>query len=143
MLYLKNRELSDKEYNECIEEWNRIGLQDRWESRRYYNMNDVKMMIYPIDNLINMMFYGNPDIHIDMLSCITLTSLTQMFKWNYCFINFVPKNFLNYGNDVIPPNPQQDGEYETVDTEDCIDDLNDFRRKVMDPVVLHRLVVGG
>jgi hypothetical protein len=72
-------------------------------------MNDVKIMISPIDNLINTMFYGDPNVHIDMLSCITLASVAQMFKWGYCFINFVPRNFLNYGNDVITPNPKQDG----------------------------------
>jgi hypothetical protein len=115
--YLKNSVLGDKKYKEYIEEWNHIGFQDRWESLRYYNMNDVKIMISPIDNLINMMFYGDSNVHIDMLSCITLASVAQMFKWSYCFINFVPKNFLNYSDNVIPPNPQQDGEYETADME--------------------------
>jgi hypothetical protein len=64
-----------------------------------------------------------------MLCCITLASVAQMFKWSYCFINFVPTNFLNYSNIVIPPNSQQDGEYETADMENCIDDLNDFHFK--------------
>jgi hypothetical protein len=27
---------------------------------------------------------------------------------------------------VIPPNPQQDGEVEIVDVENCIDELNDL-----------------
>jgi hypothetical protein len=34
-LYLKNRELSDKEYKEYIEEWNRIEFKDRFELVRY------------------------------------------------------------------------------------------------------------
>jgi hypothetical protein len=127
--YLKNSVLSDKEYKEYIEEWNRIGFQDRWESLRYYNMNDVKIIISPIDNLITMLFYGNPNVHIDMLSYITLANVAQMFKWSYCFINFVPHNFLNYSDDVIPPNPQKDGEFETADMEDSIDDLNYFHFK--------------
>jgi hypothetical protein len=92
-------------------------------------MNDVKIMISPIDNLINMMFYGDPNVDIDMLSCITLAGVAQMSKWSYCFINFVPHNFLNYIDNVIPPNPQQDCELETVDVEDCIDELNDFHFK--------------
>jgi hypothetical protein len=125
--YLKNSELINKEYKEYIEKLNRIEFQDRLELLRYYYINDVKIMISPIDNLINMMFYGDPNVHIDMLSCITLASLAQMFKWSYCFINFVPQNFRNYSNDVIPPNPQQDGEFETADMEDCIDD---FRQEV-------------
>jgi hypothetical protein len=83
-------------------------------------MNDVKIMISPIDNLINMMFYGDPNVYIDMLSCITLASVVQMFKCSYCFINFVPKTFLNYSNDVILPNSQQECEFETADVEDCI-----------------------
>jgi hypothetical protein len=28
--YLKNSVLSDKEYKEYLEEWNKIGFQDRW-----------------------------------------------------------------------------------------------------------------
>jgi hypothetical protein len=78
--YLKNSVLNDKEYKEYIEEWNRIGFQDRLESLKYYNMNDVNIMISPIDNLINMMFYGDSNVNIDMLSCITLASVAQMFK---------------------------------------------------------------
>jgi hypothetical protein len=35
--YLKNSVLSDKEYKEYIEEWNRIGFQDRWESLKYFD----------------------------------------------------------------------------------------------------------
>jgi hypothetical protein len=92
-------------------------------------MNDVKIMVSPIDNLIHMMFYGGHNVHLDMLLCITLASVAQMFKRSYSFINFVPKNFLNYSNDVIPPNPQQDCEFETADMEDCIDDLNYFHFK--------------
>jgi hypothetical protein len=82
--HLKNSVLRDKEYKEYIEEWNRIGFQDRWESLRYYNMNNLKIIISPINDLINMMFYGNPNVHIDMLSYITLASVGQIFKWSYC-----------------------------------------------------------
>jgi hypothetical protein len=64
-----------------------------------------------------------------MLSYITLESMAQMFKWSYCFIKFVPHYFLNYSDNAIPPNPQQDGEVETADMEDCIDELNDFHFK--------------
>jgi hypothetical protein len=127
--YLKNSVLSDKEYKEYIDEWNRIRFEDSWDLLRYYNVNNVKIMISLIDNLINMMFYSDPNVHIDMLFCITLASVAQMFKWSYCFINFVLKNFLNYSNDVILPNPQQDGKVETADGEYCIDDLNDFHFK--------------
>jgi hypothetical protein len=36
---------------------------------------------------------------------------------------------LNCSDNAISPNPQQDGEVETADMEDCIDELNDFHFK--------------
>jgi hypothetical protein len=92
-------------------------------------MNNIKIMISHIYNLINMIYYNHPNVHIDMLSHITLANITLMFKWSYSFINFIPQYFLNYSDNVIPPNLQQDSKIETADVDDCIDELNDSHFK--------------
>jgi hypothetical protein len=75
------------------------------------------------------MFYGDTNVQADILSSITLASLDGMLKWNYCFIQFLPKNLMTYGGNLILINRPQDDEVDTTEMEGCIDDINDFHFK--------------
>jgi hypothetical protein len=48
---------------------------NRWEYLKFYNINDVKIMISPIDNLMKMFFKWK----VDILANITLASIVQLF----------------------------------------------------------------
>jgi hypothetical protein len=60
--YLKNTECSEKYYDDYIGEWKRMGFQTRWDLLKCYNIIDVKIMVSPLQNLIHMMFYGDPNV---------------------------------------------------------------------------------
>jgi hypothetical protein len=62
---------------------------NRWEYLKFYNINDVEIMISPIDNLIKMFFQWKED----MLVNITLTSIAQCMKWlEYILLTELPTN---------------------------------------------------
>jgi hypothetical protein len=70
---LRDSDISDKVYEAYLEDWNTKGFPNRWEYLKYYNINDVEIMISPIDNLIKMFFKWK----VDMLGNITLASIAQ------------------------------------------------------------------
>jgi hypothetical protein len=53
---LKNSDISEEEYKAHLEYWKEKGFQTRWDYLKHYNINDVMIMISPIDNLIAMFF---------------------------------------------------------------------------------------
>jgi hypothetical protein len=55
---LKNSDISDEEYKAYLEDWKEKGFQTRWDYLKHYNINDVMIMISPIDNLIAMFLSG-------------------------------------------------------------------------------------
>jgi hypothetical protein len=56
LLNLKNSIINLDEYKAYLVDWEEKGFQTRWDSLKYYNINDVIIMISPIDNLIAMFF---------------------------------------------------------------------------------------
>jgi hypothetical protein len=53
---LCNSDISDKDYKAYLIYWKEKMFPNRWEYLKFYNINDVKIMISPIDNLINIFF---------------------------------------------------------------------------------------
>jgi hypothetical protein len=58
---------------------------NKWELLKFYNINDVKTMISPIDNLIKMFFQWK----VDMLAGITLASIAQCMKFKLLYDDWV------------------------------------------------------
>jgi hypothetical protein len=64
-----NSDISDKDYEAYLVDWKTKDFPNRWEYLKYYNINDVKIMISPINNLMKMFFQWK----VDMLANITLS----------------------------------------------------------------------
>jgi hypothetical protein len=111
--FLKNTGISDKDYNNYLNDWNSKGFQSRWDYLRYYNINDVKIMLPAIDNLIKMMFEDK----VDMLANCTLASCAQCLKYQFCFKNFKLNTIKYITSHLIPTNNEN--------KENGIDDYDD------------------
>jgi hypothetical protein len=68
---LRDSDISDKDYQIYLEDWKTKDFPNRWEYLKLYNINDVEIMISPIDNLIKMFFKWK----VDMLANITLAGI--------------------------------------------------------------------
>jgi hypothetical protein len=81
---LKNSDISEEEYKAYLVDWKEKEFQTRWNYLKYYNINDVMIMISPIDNLIGMFFKWG----MDMLSNIMLASKVQCMKYKMLYDNY-------------------------------------------------------
>jgi hypothetical protein len=68
---LRDSDISDKYYETFLQDWKTKAFFNRWEYLKFYNINDVKIMISPIDNLMKMFFQQK----VHMLANITLASI--------------------------------------------------------------------
>jgi hypothetical protein len=82
---LRNSDISDKDCQTYLQDWKTKGFSNRWEYLKYYNINDVKIMISPIDNLITMFFKWK----VDMLANITLACIGQCMKFKLLYDDWV------------------------------------------------------
>jgi hypothetical protein len=78
---LRDSDISGKDYEVYLVDLKTKGFQNRWEYLKFYNINDVKIMISPIYNLINMLFQWK----VDMLTNITLASIAQCMKFKLLY----------------------------------------------------------
>lgn len=79
---LNNSNISAEEYNIYLNDYK--NFKNRWEYLRHYNILDTKIMINPIDNLIDNFFtYG-----IDMLHNISLASNASSTKYALAYEDF-------------------------------------------------------
>jgi hypothetical protein len=49
---LRDSDISDKDYEIYLQDWKIKAFPNRLEYLKYYNINDVEIMIFPINNLI-------------------------------------------------------------------------------------------
>jgi hypothetical protein len=68
---LRDSDISDKDYKTYLVDWKEKVFSNRWEYLKFYNINDVKIMIFFIYNLITMFFKWK----VDMFVNITLASM--------------------------------------------------------------------
>jgi hypothetical protein len=70
---------------------------NRWEYLKFYNINDVKIMISPIDNLMKMFFQWK----VDMLANITLASIAQCMKFKLLYDDWSRTHPLKRSNQPV------------------------------------------
>jgi hypothetical protein len=59
---LRDSDISDKDYEAYLADWKEKIFPNRWKYLKYYNINNVEIMISPIDNLIKTFFQWKADI---------------------------------------------------------------------------------
>jgi hypothetical protein len=71
---LRDSDITDKDCQTYLVDWKEKMFANRLEYLKFYNINDVKIMISPIVNLIKMFFHWK----VDMLANITLASIASV-----------------------------------------------------------------
>jgi hypothetical protein len=94
---LRDSYISDKDYETYLQDWKTKIFANRWEYLKFYNINYVKIMISPIDNLINMFFKWK----VDMLANITLASIAQCMKFKLFYDDLVRTHPLKHSNQPV------------------------------------------
>ena len=85
---LARKNITEQEYNVYLEDTKKF--KSRWNYLQYYNEQDVRIMIEPIDNLINLFAAEK----IDMLDNLSLSSCATAMKYAYCYKDFdLNKNY--------------------------------------------------
>jgi hypothetical protein len=78
---LKNSIITPEQYQEYLKDLEEKEFKIRWDYLKYYNINNVKIMNSPINNLIKMFFqYG-----VNMLANLSLASLAQCIKYKLLY----------------------------------------------------------
>jgi hypothetical protein len=70
---LRDSDIGDKYYEGYLVDWKEKGVPNRWDYLKFYNINNAKIMISQINNLINTFFKWK----VDNLANITLASIPQ------------------------------------------------------------------
>ncbi|KAA6370296.1 MAG: hypothetical protein EZS28_034177, partial [Streblomastix strix] len=91
---LKNKSISEAKYQEYLVE--AAKFTTRWDQARSYNVQDTRIMIEPIDNLIKMMF----KYKIDMLAMFSMSQCANAIKYSSAYDDF-----------------KMNGDYNTEDTD--------------------------
>jgi hypothetical protein len=89
--------ISDKDYETYLEDWKNKGFPNGWECLKYYNINDVEIMISPIDNLIKMFFQWK----VDRLDNIILASIAQNMKFKLLYDDLIRTHPPKHSNQPI------------------------------------------
>jgi hypothetical protein len=82
---LRDSDISDKDCERYLVDWKEKMFPNRWEYLKFYNINDVKIMISPINNLMKMFFKWK----VDMLANITLAGIAQCMKFKLLYDDWV------------------------------------------------------
>jgi hypothetical protein len=77
--HLKNRDISDTDYENYITDWKNKQFKNRWDYLKYYNINDVAIMVNPIDELIKKTFIYK----VDLLKTVSLAGVAAAIKFYY------------------------------------------------------------
>ncbi|KAA6393776.1 MAG: hypothetical protein EZS28_010695 [Streblomastix strix] len=86
---LKNKSISEAKYQEYLVE--AAKYTSRWDYLRYYNIQDTRIMIEPIDNLIKMMF----KYKIDMLAMFIMSQCANAIKYSSAYDDFTMNGDYN------------------------------------------------
>ncbi|KAA6358418.1 MAG: hypothetical protein EZS28_046055, partial [Streblomastix strix] len=87
---LRNKKLSEDKYKEYLVE--AAKFKTRWDYLQYYNILDTRILIEPIDFLINLMFRYK----VDMLANISMAQCANSIKYAMCYNDFDIKGNYNY-----------------------------------------------
>ncbi|KAA6360916.1 MAG: hypothetical protein EZS28_043557, partial [Streblomastix strix] len=79
---LKNKSISEAKYQEYLVD--AAKFTTRWDQARSYNVQDTRIMIEPIDNLIKMMF----KYKIDMLVMFSMSQCANAIKYSSAYDDF-------------------------------------------------------
>ncbi|KAA6374352.1 MAG: hypothetical protein EZS28_030122 [Streblomastix strix] len=79
---LRNKKLSEDKYKEYLVEATKF--KTRWDYLQYYNILDTRILIEPIDFLINLMFRYK----VDMLANISMAQCANAIKYSMCYSDF-------------------------------------------------------
>ncbi|KAA6368875.1 MAG: hypothetical protein EZS28_035598, partial [Streblomastix strix] len=79
---LRNKQLSEDKYKEYLVE--AAKFKTRWDYLQYYNILDTRILIEPIDFLINLMFRYK----VDMLANISMAQCANAIKYAMCYSDF-------------------------------------------------------
>ncbi|KAA6355221.1 MAG: hypothetical protein EZS28_049252, partial [Streblomastix strix] len=79
---LRNKKLSEVKYKEYLVE--AAKHKSRWDYLRYYNILDTRVLIEPIDYLIELMFKYN----VDMLANISMSQRSNAIKYSMAYNGF-------------------------------------------------------
>jgi hypothetical protein len=94
---LRDSDISDKNYESYLVDWKEKMSPNRLEYLMFYNINDVEIMIFSIDNLIKMFFQWK----VDMLANITLASFVQYMKFKLLYDDLVRTHPLKPNNQPV------------------------------------------
>jgi hypothetical protein len=94
---LRDSDISDKDSKTDLEDLKIKGFPNRWEYLKYYNINDVEIMISPIDNLIKMFFQWK----VDMLANITLAGIVQCMKFKLLYDDWIRTHPFKRSNQPV------------------------------------------
>ncbi|KAA6370602.1 MAG: hypothetical protein EZS28_033871, partial [Streblomastix strix] len=87
---LRNKKLSELKYQEYLVE--AAKFKTRWDYLKYYNISDTRILIEPIDFLINLMF----KYKVDMLTNISMAQCANAIKYAMCYNGFDINGNYNY-----------------------------------------------
>ncbi|KAA6359173.1 MAG: hypothetical protein EZS28_045300, partial [Streblomastix strix] len=79
---LKSKSISEAKYQEYLVE--AAKFTTRWDQARSYNVQDTRIMIEPIENLIKMMF----KYKIDMLAMFSMSQCANAIKYSSAYDDF-------------------------------------------------------
>jgi hypothetical protein len=131
---LKYSVISEEEYKAYLVDWKEKGLQTRWDYLKYYNINDVMIMISPIDNLIPMFFKWG----MDMLSNITLASNAQCMKFKILYNKYKRTKPLIRSNQPIIPYHSYEQKLRTIEYDsDEEEDMNEIAKLFKNTFIKH------
>ncbi|KAA6363845.1 MAG: hypothetical protein EZS28_040628, partial [Streblomastix strix] len=86
---LKNKSISEVKYQEYLVE--AAKFTTRWDQARSYNIQDTRIMIELIDNLIKMMF----KYKIDMLAIFSMSQCANVIKYSSAYDDFTMNGNYN------------------------------------------------
>jgi hypothetical protein len=131
---LKNLDISDEEYKAYLEDWKEKGFETRWDYLKHYNINDVMIMISPIDNLIAMFYKWG----MDMLSNITLASNAQCMKFKMLYDKYKRAKPLIRSNQPIIPYHSYEQKSRTIEYDsDEEEDVNEIGKLFKNTFIKH------
>jgi hypothetical protein len=94
---LRDLDINDKDYQTYLQGWKSKEFPNRLEYLKYYNINDIEIMISSIDSLIKMFF----EWKVDMLANITLASIYQSIKFKLLYDDWVRPHPLKRSNQPV------------------------------------------
>jgi hypothetical protein len=94
---LHDLDIRDKDYQTYLIDWKPKVFPNRWEYLKFYNIDDIKIIISPIDNLIKMFF----QLKVDILANFTLPTIAECMKFKLLYDDLVRMHLLKRSNQPV------------------------------------------